>query len=262
MAFTLDEVLEGKEPEVTEEPAKETTEEVEVKTETTEEVTEEVVEETTEEPTGEEGATTPVVEENTREVPIGALLDERDKRKDAVARADALEKQLEEKKEAPNFWENPEATIASIKEELRAENDAKIEELKGGFKNAWLAHSSEAAAEKYGDEVYRPIAETFAKAAQTNPELVNRLYNSANMGEFIYKTGLQMQQMDESGGDLESLHNKWKAEWLAEQKAAKDTTDDKLNQVPESLTDTQSTGSPKGKVEGGPTPLGNIIRSD
>ena len=106
----LEDILAGKEPEPQEpEVIEQETEEATPEAKSAEAENVETEAPPADEPTGEEDSGTPPQKES-KEVPLTALLDERDKRKEASRRAEELEKQIQElqkPKESPDFWENP-----------------------------------------------------------------------------------------------------------------------------------------------------------
>lgn len=258
---TLENILEGKEEvveqpveeekpveEVTEEPA---TGEEEKATEETEEV-EEV-----------EEVTPPVTEEKSKEVPIQAMLDERDKRKEAQLRAEALQAEIDKLKETnqekPDFWENPDAALQALRNEVI---EKEIKPLQDQMTSAYIDLSRQMTRSFVGDAEYDAAEKAFADAAKQNPLLVQQALESGNPGKYMYDTGKQFNAIDSAGGDLDSLKAQWRQEWEAEQKSKLEKKDSKLKSVPESLTETPSAHVPGEKVEGGPTPLENILRSD
>ena len=261
--LSLEEVLEGKE--VTTEKETEEVKAEEVKAEevaTQEEVNEKRAEKLAELAKGAKETEPPSVEEpKNKEVPIQALLDERDKRKEAQARNVELEKQLEEKQEAPDFFEDPQKAIESIKSSLRAEFKQETETLQERMQTAWLANSIQSATYRHEDFTDE-VRDKFADATAINKDLLNQMWNSPDQGEFVYQTGKQMMEIDSAGGDLVALKAQYRAEFLAELKADKDKQESKLAEIPESLTSETSAMTPREKVEGGPTPLENILPSN
>jgi len=259
MAQSLEAIID-KEPEqqdLVEDPIETPPEEVKAVEETTEpeeakveETTEEVVEDT-----GEEEDTTPPVVE-TKEVPLTALLDERDKRKEAVAERERLSKELEEAKKQPlDFYEDPEGAIAS-----------KIEEAVAPVREQFTRHlidlSRQMTKEFVGEDKYEPAEKAFAEAAKQNPLLVQNALESGNPGKYMYDTGKQMLALDAKGGDVDAVHKAGYDEGYAQALAEFKAKDDKLKDVPESLTETPSAMAPGEKVATGPTPLENILPSN
>jgi len=259
MAQSLEAIID-KEPEqqdLVEDPIETPPEEVKAVEETTEpeeakveETTEEVVEDT-----GEEEDTTPPVVE-TKEVPLTALLDERDKRKEAVAERERLSKELEEAKKQPlDFYEDPEGAIASKINEA-------VAPLQEQFTRQFIDLSRQMTKEFVGEDKYEPAEKAFAEAAKQNPLLVQNALESGNPGKYMYDTGTQMLQLDSAGGDVNAMREQIRAELKAEMMAEAKQKEDKLEEVPESLTETPSAMAPGEKVATGPTPLENILPSN
>lgn len=251
---TLEDVLSGKE---VVEPQ---TEEVEVEAqepETDEPVAEPesdtAVEETADEPTGDvEPETEPPSVETTKEVPLAAMLDERDKRKALQAELDRMKAEQEKATEDKvDFWENPEAAINSVKEGLRGEFQQQLV--------AGRLELSMQIAKTYHDD-YDTQLESFKTAAQENPALVDQALQSDHPGEYIYSVGKQFADLDSMGGDLnamrETIRNEERAKLMAEMKGK----EDKLSSVPQPITDEPSAAPPRQKAESGMEPLENILQ--
>lgn len=91
------------------------------------------------EPTGEEDSTPPVEEPKSRDVPITAMLDEREKRQKAEREAEEARKQLqaiearlrqqrqeqEQKKQIPDFYENPDERLQFEQGRIQREIEAR-----------------------------------------------------------------------------------------------------------------------------------------
>lgn len=240
MATSLEDALKGiqpaeqdtpEEPQA-EEPAEPTAEGVEA-------------DETAEETPQEEPAAPPAA---TKEVPLAALLDERDKRKAADEKVREYEERL--KQEKPDFWENPEQAVSEIETRLRSEFDEK-------FTRGLLSYSMQSASYRHDD--YDEALESFKAAAEQNPALADQAVTQPDPGEWIYRTGKQFSQLDAAGGDIDSLREQIRNEERAKlMKELKDKADN-APQVPEAITDETNAAAPREKVEGGPTPLENIF---
>lgn len=243
---TLDEVLSGKEevvePETTEVEAEAPEpEEVEAVEEETEEVAEEPAE-----PKGVEKTEPPSV---TKEVPLTALLDERDKRKQLQAEIEAMRKANEEKKESPDFWENPQQAVESML-------NSKVEELNAKYTNGYLSLSMQYSKAFHND--FDDAKQAFIRAAEQNPALADAALKAEMPGEFIYKAGKEYLMLDQAGGDLESAIERAKRE-AVEEYIAKNKPKSKVAAIPKALTEETSASAPREKVEGGETPLENIF---
>lgn len=240
---TKEETPETPEPEATEVADEESTD-PEVETAEIEE---------TPEPKGEEEATPPVAED-VKTVPLAAVLDERDKRKELQRQIDELRSQQDkEKAEKVDFWENPEAAVQVKVDEVKSELNQK-------FTSNYIALSMQYS--KSFHEDFDSAKDAFAKAAEENPALADMALQSEMPGEYIYSTGKQFMELDSVGGDVnalrEQIRNEERAKLLEELKSK----EGKLKDVPTPLTDETSAAAPREKVEGGPTPLTSILTTN
>jgi hypothetical protein len=250
--MSLEEVLSGEavvEPEETEEtPTEEKPEEAEAPEEEVPETTDEPVE-----PTGVEETEPPSVE-TTDKVPLAAMLDERDKRKQLQAELEKLKAAQEEaQKEKVDFWENPEAAVD-------AKVNEKVTKLEQQFTNGYIALSMQYS--KAFHEDFDEAKDAFAKAAKENTALADMALQSEMPGEYIYNTGKQFLELDAVGGDVNALRESIRAEERAKIMAELKEKESKLAEIPTPLTDETSASAPREKVQSGPTPLENIIRSN
>jgi len=244
---TLDEVLSGAEEVV--EP--ETTE-VEAETAQPEEVeaVEEEVEEVTEEPAKPTGVNDAVTPPATKEdIPLTVYLDEREKRKKLQDEIEAMRKANEEKKESPDFWENPQEAVKTML-------DSEVKALREEYVQTRLKDSMNTS--RYFHADFDAAKEAFVKAAEQNPALVDAAYRNEMPGEFIYKAGKEYLMLDQAGGDLESAIERAKRE-AVEEYIAKNKPKSKVAAIPKALTEETSASAPREKVEGGETPLENIF---
>ena len=246
--MSLEDVLSG-EP-VVEEEATETVEAVEEHLESS---IEEAVEEpeATEEPTGVEETEPPSVEA-TKEVPLAAMLDERDKRKALQAELDAIRaEQSKNSEQKVDFWENPEAAIDSVREGLRNEfQQQRVTDR--------LEFSMQLAKNSHDD--YDSGLEAFKVAAEQNPALVDQAIQSEHPGEYIYKVGKQFAELDSMGGDLDAMRTQIRNEERSRLMEEMKGKENKLASVPTPLTDETSAMAPRETVQGGATPLSNIFK--
>ena len=257
----LEDVLAGKEPEVVEpqeteeveteaEPEKvEASEETESETEVVaadDDEPKDVKEEKAEEPEPE-----PSSGNTTKEVPLTALLDERDKRKELQKQIDELQAKAEENKDEPDFWNDPQAYLSEMRDELSGLMAQTVAEAK-------LEWTVEMARERHDD--YDDILQITSQAVQENPALAEQIANHKNPGEYVYQLGKQFKQLDEAGGDVDSLREQIRREEREKVLAELKEKEDKLNKVPQALTDETNAAAPREKAEGGPTPLDNIFQ--
>ena len=248
-AISLEDALAGKEPEFEPEPEKVETPEEEPETA---EAVEEPEPEEPDEPKG-EIEPEPPSGEPSKEVPIAALLDERDKRKALQTELDQLKQSQEEKAEKPDFWENPEAALSSLEEKLEERFNQRLTAGR-------LELSMQIASGSHED--FDQSLEAFKAAAEQNPALVDQALAQQHPGEYIYKTGLEYRQLEEYG-DISTMKQRLESEIRAQieaEYASKDqATKEKLAAVPSSLTSETSASSPSEKVEGGPMSLEAIL---
>lgn len=134
--------------------------------------------------TGEEPSTPPVDEHKQTNVPVTALLDEREKRQAAQREAEEARKQmavieaklreLQTPKEAPDFYSDPEAAIQGHTQKLQ-------EQL-------WddkLNMSEAMAVDKFGAEAVEEAKAAFISAVQSDPTLYQRLRTQAHPYAFV-----------------------------------------------------------------------------
>lgn len=252
MSVSLEDVLSGKEP-VVELPKEE------VETEAQESQEDEPVAEVESEPEVEESEPKGDIEEKTeppsvespKEVPLAAMLDERDKRKALQAKLDEYEAERAKSQEKKaDFWENPEGFVDSVREELRGE-------FQQTLTNSLLAFSMQSASYRHTD--YDAMRDSFKEAAEQNPALVDQALKASDPGEYIYSVGRQFKQLDEVGGDIDTMRERMRSEIKAELMKEMQGKDAKRRSVPTPLTDETSASAPREKVEGGPTPLENLF---
>ena len=242
MATSLEDALKGQLAPKGEDPVQEPKEEPPV-----EESQEESQEELKEEP--QEEAAPPAAQES-KQVPLAAVLDERGKRQAAEDKAKALEERLKELETTPttDFWEAPEERLKEIETTLRQEFDQK-------FQSGLLAYSMQSASYRHDD--YEDALAAFKKAAGDNPALADQVFSTGDPGEYIYSTGKQFLQLEEVGGDINSLREKIRNEERA--KLLKELKANPLQDVPSAITDETNASAPSEKPEAGPTPLSKIF---
>ncbi len=193
---------------------------------------------------------------SAKDVPLAALLDERDKRKNLQAELDAARRQIEESKDNPDFWENPQATVESM-------ISSKVDELQNQYTSGYLNLSMQYSKAFHDD--FDDAKDAFIKAAEENPALADAAVQSDMPGEYIYKTGkefLALQTYGDVESAIEAERRKAVEEYIAQQAEKDKGKAEKVAAVPTPLTEESSAGSPRQKVEGGPTPLGSILHLD
>lgn len=182
------------------------------------EVTEEAepAEPVIEESKGEPVAAPPAASEEHKSIPVTALLDERDKRKEAQRRAEELERRLAQLEQAqqpkPDFLDDPEAALRHQQESVRFQ-----------IWNERLNMSEMLARQAYGDDLVAQAQEAFGAAARDNPALQMELQRQRNPYDFVVKWHKRNSFISEVGDDPETWKNAQrealKAEILAELQA-------------------------------------------
>jgi hypothetical protein len=134
------------------------------------------------EPTGEQEAAPPVAaEEKPQTIPITALLDEREKRQDAIRKAEGSERRAEEaerrlkelerriaaaqqQRKPPDFFEKPEEAVK-----------AQVDPILHRMFSDKLDFSEALAEEKYGAETVETAKQAFIQAMQEDPDLYRKV---------------------------------------------------------------------------------------
>jgi hypothetical protein len=175
----------------------------EVVEETPEKPEAETTEETEETPEGEETEESPPdSDKDKRDIPIQALLDEREKRQAAQKRADDLEKQIAElsKKpddKRPDVFEDQDKYNASIDESIKHESLKVRMEISRDFMSMLKDDYAEREAE-------------FLELAQDDAGLATRLKEHPNPARFAYETAVKANKLKEMG-DVDEWREKEKA---------------------------------------------------
>ena len=195
--------------------AGEDADDVEVSTETTETVDEHETESVDTETTGEEEAASPVAEETSTPAESvkpdqavssdrdkgmeAAILAERRKRQEAENRARQYEEMLNQQKEKPDFWADPDAAI-----------DQRLQAISSQFDNRFLNMSEQWARQRHED--FEDISSVFFdEMVQENPALASQAKNAPDPYEWIYQTASKYRMMKEVGS-LDKLREKIRAE--------------------------------------------------
>lgn len=146
----------------------------------------------------------------SRDIPITALLDEREKRQKAEREAEELRRwraEMERQKEqpkAPDFYEDPEARMAY--------ENQNIQTL---LWNERLNMSEALSRDKHGDAAVDEARDAFMRAAQQNPSLQMELRAQANPYGFVVNWYKRQSVMSEIGNDPDG----WKAKQVETIKA-------------------------------------------
>jgi hypothetical protein len=171
------------------------------------EETPEAVEAEAAEDTGEEQAPPPVAaEEKTREIPVTALLDEREKRQAAQRDAENARRELaairqqiaaqQKTAQQPDFYANPEAVLQSER--------AQVQQV---IWNERLNTSELMAAQAYGVETVEAAKVAFMQASQSNPVLGAELQTKTHPYDYVVKWHKQQSVLRNMGDDPEAYIN-------------------------------------------------------
>lgn len=119
---------------------------------------------------------------------------------DETRKRQALEQKLAEKDKAPlEFdWDNPEKTLEAVREEMRAENQARLLDMSEA--------GAQARHEDYGEKY-----EIFVSMAQENPALVQTMLTKPDPAEYAYQMATQRIFHDEVGADPKTYEDKMRA---------------------------------------------------
>lgn len=257
---TMEEILTGSadKPAEPEAEAKEEKPEQEAAAETPEQKPEEKSQEETsvsaeeEAPKGEKAAP-PAAEKTEPSAPIAALLDEREKRKEAERKLAEIEK-AQKPEEETDFFEDPEGALRQrdqafeekilqnkleMSQAMAKQSHPDFDEVLGKFNKAMET-----------DETLKGRAKAIWNDALTQPHPALSIYNAV-------QRELALQEMS----DPDELRKKIEAEVRAELAKEKEEEKPASPDIPESLADERSVGSRKGPEWAGPTPLGEIIKS-
>lgn len=233
MEDSLENLFDGEEPEVPQEPA---------------EAPEETAEET---PgvTGEEVDAPPASKPDEKPpenyVPQAALADERAKRQEYErqlaemrGRLDQLTQSTspEKPEEQVNFFDDPDKFMAQF--QSVTEQKIAAVERKASLQ---VLNALEAAAKTRHDD-FDAAAAAFAQRAQGNTALQQEAAAAPDPAEFVYQAGKRLLMLDEGGGDLETLIQKEREKAVAEYLQANPTPGTKAASVPKSLSTV--TGAP------------------
>lgn len=148
---------------------------------------------------------------------MAALMAEREKRQ-------AAERKLAEKPKEPlKFdWDNPEATIEAVREEMRQENQTRLLDMSEA--------GARARHEDYGEKY-----EVFVAMAKENPALVQAMLAKPDPAEYVYQTATQRIFHDEVGADPKAYEDKLRAKIRQEVEAEFSTKADSKKALADSL---------------------------
>lgn len=185
---------------------------------------------------------------------FAALKDERRKRQEAERRLEAIEAQLQLQKPPaappPSFWDDPDAAMAHMRQEMRTEL---LQALKQEQQIERMDASENAAKAKYQD--YPEAFVAFQQAVQYNPRLAQELATAPDPGEYAYSKGKAALALEQYGS-IDDLLAAERQKWEAEVKGAIPTLTPNL---PSTTAADGSVGARTGPGWSGPQPLKEII---
>lgn len=150
-----------------------------------------------EEAKGEEPAAPPVAQDETKHIPISALLDEREKRQAAAREAEELRKRLEayeaQKQQPPDFYENPEQRLAMERAQMQHV-----------LWNERLNTSEMIARNAHGDDAVDAARDAFMAEAERNPTLRAELQRQQNPYGYVVNWHKRQAVLSRLGDDPEA----------------------------------------------------------
>lgn len=207
-------------------------------------------------PKGKEETAPPAVEKHN--IPIAALLDEREKRQTLQRELEELRKTQAPKEEA-DFFEDPEGALKArdqafeekilqnkleMSQAMAKESHPDFDELLGKFNKAMEA-----------DETLKGRAKVIWNDALSQPHPALSVYNAV-------KRELAVQELSDPDAYRKKIEAEIRAEIAKEEKAFGDKTEKAAtSDIPESLADERSVGERSGPKWAGPKPLNEIIPS-
>lgn len=146
-----------------------------------------------EEAKGEEPAAPPVAQEETKHIPISALLDEREKRQAATRELEELRRQMaaqQQQQKQPDFYEDPESR-------LRAER-SQVQQM---LWNERLNTSEIVARNAFGDDAVNEAQQAFLAESRNNPTLYMELQRQANPYGYVVQWHKRQSVLTKLGDD-------------------------------------------------------------
>lgn len=181
------------------------------------------------------------------EVPLPALLDEREKRQEAQRTIANLQQQLDASK--------TESRVDPL-EDFDAAFNQRADHLMQSVNSRFIDLSANFARSIHKD--YDDMEAVFLQELEQNPSLVKEMESNANPAEFAYQYAKSKSELAEAG-DIDSLKAKLREEIKAEMLEESGKSEETRNSVPESLSDARSSGGKQAKVQGGLTPLDSMF---
>jgi hypothetical protein len=197
----------------------------------------------------------------SHQVPLEAMLHERERRQKAERELEELRnaQAKETDEEAPDFFDDPKKAVTStVKRELQAERETLLTEAERRARELFFQYTERAARKQFPD--YDEARAVFAEEVQRNPMLQQRLAQADDPASFVYEEGKTLRERREVGGTLTEYRKRVEAEAFERFKAEQSAKRNRTANVPKSLNTEPSKGA---GVEGGqwagPTPLFDIL---
>lgn len=185
---------------------------------------------------------------NNSMVPIAAMLDERDKRKKAVAELEELKAQLAEIDAAKNH--DNLSVEDRIREELRKEITDEVRKMERVMR---VDNHELMIKDKYED--YEAVKDYFVEEAQANKKLAEEfnsiLDSGKNAAEFAYQKGKELMAAKEFASNPSAFTERLRAEILKELNSKLESSDSSNLQeksVPASTTDVRTATSSSNNI--------------
>lgn len=199
----------------------------------------------------------PAPQDETGQIPIAALKDERSKRQALEAELQQLRQQFQAMQQpqtpqvAPDRWEDPEGYDRWLMGQVTAAAEQRAIEA---FTYQRIA--SDAAQFKADKPDYDQVIGVFGQMANVNPGLIEQMKLSPNPAKYAYETAKLQQEIMQHGG-LEGLIE---ARLKAREAEALKAVEQQLPQsTPPTISGDRSVGQRTAQPWAGPTPLGDIL---
>lgn len=180
-------------------------------------------------------ATPAAASDKEGQVPLAALMAERDKRQQEKAQREALQRELDQIKArdqqpAPNFFEDPEAFVQRVSQSAEQQAQARL-----------FAALEADAREQFPD--FQEVMDELVEQARDNPALRDQVFNSPNPAKAAYRLGKQLREMkamQDPDAYRAKLEAELRAKWEAEQKAKDEARAKAAADVPPDLAAARS----------------------
>ena len=180
------------------------------------------------------------------DVPLAALLDEREKRQEAQRSNAALQERLNSQDKTPT----------DPFEDFEGAFNERADGLMNAVNSRFIDLTTDLARSRHDD--YEEMENVFLEEAKVNPGLLGQMQASSNPAEFAYNHAKSKHELEEAG-DLNALKAKIRAEVESELLDESNKDQSNRDSVPNSLSGARASGKSTGKAQSGPTPLDAIF---